>query len=73
MDTATLEMITQLLEHYDAHLRDKGEHLADMMADWADASQTETIKYAQRYSINRLERQRVNDCLRIIHDAISNE
>ena len=67
MKKAEFEFIEQLLRNYDNHLRDKAEQAADMMADWADASQSETIRYAQRYDIILKERQRVHDSLLMIH------
>lgn len=69
----TVERIEQLLRNYDEKLRDKAEHCADMMADWADTSQSETIKYAERYAVIRTERQRVRDCLLEIRIAKADE
>ena len=63
MTVAELERIVTLLKNYDEHLRDKAEHCANMMADWADESQSETIRYAEKYSVVRIERQRVHDSL----------
>ena len=73
MTKEALERIEQILTNYDSSLRDKAEHAADMMADWADASQTETIKYAERYSVIRIERQRVRDALLEIRVALKTE
>ena len=67
MTKANLEFIEQLLMNYSNHLRDKAEQAADMMADWADASQSETIRYAERYATIRKERQRVQDARLMIH------
>lgn len=70
MIVSSLERIEALLKNYDEHLRDKAEHYADMMADWADGSQSETIKYADKYAVVRTERQRVHDSLFEIKVAI---
>ena len=70
MTVAELERIATLLKNYDEHLRDKAEHYADMMADWADLLQSETIRYAEKYSVVRIERQRVHDSLLEIEKGI---
>ena len=70
MTVAELERIVTLLKNYDEHLRDKAEHCADMMADWADLLQSETIRYANKYSVVRIERQRVHNSLLEIEKGI---
>lgn len=70
MTVAELERIVTLLKNYDEHLRDKAEQCADMMADWADLLQSETIRYANKYSVVRIERQRVHDSLLEIEKGI---
>ena len=60
MNITTLERIKTLLENYDKKLQAKGETYANFMADWADTSQSETIRYADKYTQVRLERQRVH-------------
>ena len=70
MTIAELERIVTLLKNYDEHLRDKAVHYADMMADWADVSQSETIRYSNKYSVVRIERQRIHDSLLEIEKGI---
>lgn len=70
MTVSEMERIATLLKNYDEHLRNKAENYANMMADWADASQSETIRYANMYSTVRVERQRVNDSLLELEFAI---
>lgn len=70
MTIAELERIATLLKNYDERLRDKAEHYADMMADWADASEATTRHYADKYSVVRIERQRVHDSLLEIEKGI---
>ena len=70
MTVSEMERIATLLKNYDSHLRDKAERYADMMSDWAEASQSETVRYANMYSTVRVERQRVNDSLLELEFAI---
>ena len=71
MTASELERVETLLKNYDEHLRNKAEHYADMMADWADASEDETRRYAEKYSTVRVERQRLQDSLRSIKQAFN--
>lgn len=73
MNKASLERIATLLRNYDEKLRDRAEHYADMMADWSDASQSETVRYANMYSVVRVERQRVHDSLIELEFAIKEQ
>lgn len=63
MTVSEMERIETLLKNYDEHLRNKAEHYADMMADWADTSEDETRLYAEKYSTVRVERQRLHDAM----------
>ena len=70
MTASGMERIETLLKNYEEHLRNKAEHYANMMADWADESEDETRRYAEKYITVRIERQRVNDSLRELEFAI---
>lgn len=70
MDKWMLENIKTLLENYNKELTNKSEKYADFMCDWADASQSETVRYANLYALNRKERQRVQMALYDITTAL---
>ena len=73
MNKASFECIVNLLKNYDEQMRNKAEHCADMMADWADCSSSETIKYAEKYQKIRIERQRIYDSIISLEYFIQNE
>lgn len=70
MNDYTLDGIRSLLTRYDEELTAKMLNCADLMADWADASQTETRRYAEKYALLRKEKQLVFLALSEIDVAI---
>ena len=66
MDKWAIENIKQLLQNYEKELTKKSEKYADFMCDWADASQVETVRYANLYDLTRKEKQRVELALKDI-------
>lgn len=65
-----LNSIKYLLENYDKELVKKMLNYGDMMSDWADASQSQTVKYAEKYALLRKERQAISLTLVEVNVAI---
>ena len=73
MNKYALGMIEELLKNYDEYLQGNAERYANGMAEWAETDRGAAIKYADKYTANRVKRLQVHDAIMMVQYEIEKD